>query len=34
MVDKLVARNPLNFNLLITSPEFLIEQKKFLPEFS
>ena len=23
-VDKLVAQNPLNFNLLITSSEFLI----------
>ena len=24
-VDKLVARNPLNFSLLSTSPEFIID---------
>ena len=33
-VDKLVARNPLNFNLLITSPEFLVDQKEFRPDLS
>ena len=30
----MIARNPLNFTLLITSPEFLIDQKKFLPDLS
>ena len=29
-VDKLVARNPLHFNLLSTSPEFFIVQKIFI----
>ena len=33
-MDKLVARNPLNFNLFITSSEFLIEQIKFVPDLS
>ena len=33
-VDKLVARNPLDFSLLSTSPEFLIDQNKFLPDLS
>ena len=33
-VDKLVARNPLHFNLLSTSPEFLIDQNQFLFEVS
>ena len=33
-VDKLVARNPLDFSLLSTSPEFLTDQNKFLTELS
>ena len=33
-VDKLVARNPLDFSLLSTSPEFLIDQNKFLLDLS
>ena len=33
-VDKLVARNPLDFSLLSTSPEFIIDQNKFLPDLS
>ena len=33
-VDKLVARNPLPFNLLNTSPEFFIYQNRFLFEVS
>ena len=33
-VGKLVPRNPLNFSLLSTSPEFLIDQNKFLPDLS
>ena len=33
-VDKLVARNPLDFSLLSTSPKFLIDQNKFLPDLS
>ena len=33
-VAKLVARNPLHFNLLSTSPEFFIDQKQFLFEVS
>ena len=33
-VDKLVARNPLHFNLLSTSPEFFIDQNQFLFEVS
>ena len=32
--DKLVARNPLDFSLLSTSAEFLIDQNKFLPDLS
>ena len=32
--DKLVARNPLDFSLLSTSPEFLIDQYIFLPDLS
>ena len=28
-VDKLVARNPLHFNLLSTSPEFLLTKTKW-----
>ena len=31
-VDKLVARNPLHFNLLSTSPELFIDQNQFLFE--
>ena len=31
-MDKLVARNPLHFNLLSTSPEFFIDQNQFLFE--
>ena len=31
---KLVARNPLHFNLLSTSPEFFIDQNQFLFEVS
>ena len=31
-VDKLVARNPLHFNLLSTSQEFLIDQNQYLFE--
>ena len=34
IVDKLVARNPLDFSLLSTSPEFLIDQNNFLPDLS
>ena len=30
-VDKPDARKPLDFNLLRISPEFLIDQNKFLP---
>ena len=30
----MVARNPLDFSLLSTSPEFLIDQNKFLPDLS
>ena len=33
-VDKLVARNPLHFNLLSTSPESFIDQNQFLFEVS
>ena len=33
-VGKLVARNPLHFNLLSTSPEFFIDQNQFLFEVS
>ena len=33
-VDKLVARNTLDFSLLSTSPEFLKDQNKFLPDLS
>ena len=33
-MDKLVARNPLHFNLLSTSPEFSIDQSQFLFEVS
>ena len=33
-VDKLVARNPLHFNLLSTSPEFFNDQNQFLFEVS
>ena len=33
-VDKLVARNPLHFNLLSTSPECFIDQNQFLFEVS
>ena len=33
-IDKLVTRNPLDFSLLSTSPEFLIDQNKFLPDLS
>ena len=33
-VDKLVARNPLDFSLLSTSPEFLIDQNRFLLDLS
>ena len=33
-VDKLIFRNPLKFNLFITSPEFIIDQKKFLLDLS
>ena len=33
-VDKLVARNPLHFNLLSTSPELFIDQNQFLFEVS
>ena len=32
-IDKLVAWNPLNFNLLIASPEVLIDQKNFYLTF-
>ena len=31
-MDKLVARSPLHFNLLSTSPEFFIDQNQFLFE--
>ena len=33
-VDKPDARKPLDFNILIISPEFLIDQNKFLPFLS
>ena len=33
-VDKLVSRNPFNFNILVISPELLIDQTKFLPDIS
>ena len=33
-VDKLVARNPLHFNLLSTSLEFFTDQNQFLFEVS
>ena len=33
-MDKLDARNPLYFNLLSTSSEFLIDLNKFLPDLS
>ena len=33
-VDKVVARNPLDFSLISTSPERLIDQNKFLPDIS
>ena len=33
-VGKLVARNPLDFSLLSTSPEFITDQNKFLPDIS
>ena len=33
-VDRLAARNPLDLNLFITSHEFLIDQKRFLPDLS
>lgn len=33
-VDNLVSRNPLNCNILITSAEFLIDEKKFSPDLS
>ena len=33
-MDKHVARNPLHFNLLSTSPEFFIDQNQFLFEVS
>ena len=33
-MDKLVARNPLQCNLLRTSPEFFIDQNQFLFEVS
>ena len=33
-VDQLVARNPLDFSLLGTSPEVLTNQNKFLPDLS
>ena len=33
-VDKPDARKPLDFNLLRISPEFLIDQNKFLPFLS
>ena len=29
-----LTRNPLDFSLLSTSPEFLIDQSKFLPDLS
>ena len=29
-MDKLVARNPLHFNLLSTSPDFFIDENQFL----
>ena len=34
LVDKLGARNPLDFSLFSTSPEFLIDQNKFFLDFS
>ena len=33
-VDKLDARKPLDFNLLRISPDFFIDQNKFLPFLS
>ena len=33
-MDTLVARNPLHFNLLSTSPECFIDQNQFLFEVS
>ena len=33
-MDKLVARNPLHFNFLSTSPEFFIDRNQFLFEVS
>ena len=33
-VDKLVARNPLSFHLLITSPDYLTDEKLFFPDLS
>ena len=33
-VDKLDARNPLDFSLLSTSSELLTDQNKFLPDLS
>ena len=33
-IDKPGARKPLDFNLLRISPEFLIDQNKFLPFLS
>ena len=33
-VDRLAARKPRDFNLFITSHEFLIDQKRFLPDLS
>ena len=32
--DKLVAQTPLDFSLLSTAPEFLIDQNKFLLDHS
>ena len=32
-MDKLVARNPLHFNLLSTSPDFFIDQNQFYLKF-
>ena len=33
-VDRLAARKPHDFDLFITSHEFLIDQKRFLPDLS
>ena len=33
-VDKLDVRKPQDFNLFKTSHEFLIDQKRFLPDLS